>query len=104
MFESKTVKFVTRFHVAILILQFLRLADNTDMKMVLEYNKAGWPQNYKPDIVVSFLGGCGKQLISRESEDVLKAGLYKVYRLTIFAQLIPFSNATAKAAMIQSEN
>ena len=49
--------------------------------MVVKYNEAGWPPNYKPDIVISFLGGCGEQLISKESEDALKAGLYKVFRL-----------------------
>ncbi len=58
--------------------QYVRLVEDTDMEFLAKYHKKSWLPNYKPDVIISFLGGCGNEFMSRHSEKTLIDGLSKV--------------------------
>ena len=48
-----------------------------------DYQDSTWPKNTSTDILISFLGGCDEEFISKETEDALREGLSKVRKLAI---------------------
>ncbi len=60
------------------------MADDTAVRSAVEYYESQWPELYTPDILISFLGGCGNDFISKNAEDALSEGLSQVLPCLFF--------------------